>query len=454
MIIKRFLIAGILLFIYGCASIRTNYEFYEPVLVEIRNGNYNSAANKIYEAELNSEYADKDRVLLHLDKGIIFHYQDEYKQSSNEFELAELAIEELYTKSISKGAFSMLLNDNALAYDGEVYENLYLNIFKALNYVHQNEFDDAYVEIRRITNKLKELDVKLEEQIDQLNASEESKFEVDPVYLDYYNNVLANYLSYLIFRSEGEFDNSRISFEKLNQAWETYPDVYNFKKPKAVVDSSINSLVYLNVLSFTGSSPIKESVGARITTFDDHVIISDPTNFHLQPIPIPGIKYGWNFKFSFPQIQTFQSDVTKIEVFADSTKLGELELLENMNNVAIKTFESEKSIIYFKTITRAIAKGIGASALGRTIKKEAKGTLGDILAGIANAAVDATENADLRSWRTMPGYCYVGEFQIEEGTYNIEIKFSNQFNEPILSTTYSDYKVTSGLNLLEAFHLN
>ncbi len=128
---KRFLIAGIL-FIYGCASIRTNYEFYEPVLFEIRNGNYNSAAEKINEAELNSEYADKDRVLLHLDKGIIFHYQDDYKKSSNEFELAELAIEELYTKSISKGAFSMLLNDNALAYDGEVYENLYLNIFKAL----------------------------------------------------------------------------------------------------------------------------------------------------------------------------------------------------------------------------------------------------------------------------------------------------------------------------------
>jgi uncharacterized protein len=454
MIIKRFLIAGILFFIYGCASIRTNYEFYEPVLVEIRNGNYNSAADKIYEAELNSEYADKDRVLLHLDKGIIFHYQDEYKQSSNEFELAELAIEELYTKSISKGAFSMLLNDNALAYDGEVYENLYLNIFKALNYVHQNEFDDAYVEIRRITNKLKELDVKLEEQIDQLNTSEESKFKVDPVSIDYYNNVLANYLSYLIFRSEGEFDNSRISFEKLNQAWETYPDVYNFKKPKAVIDSSLNSSVYLNVLSFTGSSPIKESVGARITTFDDHVIISDPTNFYIQPIPIPGIKYGWNFKFSFPQIQTFQSEIAKIEVFADSTKLGELELLENMNNVAVKTFESEKSIIYFKTITRAIAKGIGTSALGRTIKKEAKGTLGDILVGIANAAVDATENADLRSWRTMPGYCYVGEFQIEEGTYNIEIKFSNQFNEPVLSTTYSDYKVTSGLNLLEAFHLN
>jgi len=448
-------IAWVILLFSGCASLRTNYEFYAPILLEIQNGNFDSAVQKINEAELNKEYADKDRVLLHLDKGIIFHYQGNYKESNKELELAEYSIEELYTKSISKGVFSFLLNDNALAYDGEVYDDLYINIFKSLNYLHLNDFDGAYVEVRRITNKLKELDLKLEEQINQLNTSGDSKFKVDPVYLDYYNNVLANYLGYLIFRAEGEYDNSRISLEKLNEAWSTYPDVYNFNKPKAVADSNLNSSVYLNILSFTGSSPIKESVGARITTFDDYILISDPTNFYSQPIFIPGIKYGWNFKFEFPRILDFESEIGKIEVFADSTKLGELELLENMNNVAMKTFESQKSIIYFKTITRALIKGIGASALGRTIQKETDGgLLGDILVGITNAAVDATEGADLRSWRTLPGYCYVGEFKIEKGNFDIEIRFLNHFDEPIISTTYWNYNIKSGINLLEAFHIN
>jgi len=448
------LICSIILF-SGCASIRTNYEFYAPILSEIQNGNFDSAAEQITKAEINEEYADKDRVLLHLDKGIILHYQGNYQESNKEFELAESSIEELYTKSVSKGVFSFLLNDNALAYDGEVYEDLYINIFKSLNYLHLNDFDGAYVEIRRITNKLKELDVKLEEQVDQLNTAEDSKFKVDPVNLDYYNNVLANYLSYLIFRAEGEYDNGRISFEQLNEAWETYPDVYNFEKPDVLAKSNLNNSVYINILSFVGPPPIKEPIGARITTFDDYILISDPTEFYIQPIVIPGIKYGWNFKFEFPQILTSNSEIAKIEVFADSSKLGELELLENMNNVAVKTFESQKSIIYFKTITRAIVKGIGASALGRTIKKETDGgVLGDILAGIANAAVDATEASDLRSWRTMPGFCYVGEFEIEKGTYDIEIRFLNHFNEPILSTTYWEYNVKSGLNLLEAFDLN
>ncbi len=145
----------------------------------------------------------------------------------------------------------------------------------------------------------------------------------------------------------------------------------------------------------------------------------------------------------------------RISVLANGKELGDLGLLENMNNVATKTFEADKSIIYFKTLTRALLKGIGTSALGRTIKKETKGgILGDILTGIANAAVDATENANLRSWRTMHGYCYVGEFDIEEGTYNIDIKFYDNFNNEVLVTSYTDYKVRRGLNLLESFYID
>jgi hypothetical protein len=147
--------------------------------------------------------------------------------------------------------------------------------------------------------------------------------------------------------------------------------------------------------------------------------------------------------------------VKRIEVFADSVKLGNLELLENMNNVALKTFQANKTITFFKTITRAILKGIGSAELGKSIKGETKDELlGDILAGIANLAVDATENADLRTWRTMPGYCHVGEFNLKEGVYDIEIKFFDELNNLIYSTLYNEYRITRGLNLVEAFYLN
>ena len=109
---SRFFVWIILIF-SGCASLRTNTEFYNNILPDLQNGNFNSAAEKIKAAELDEEYADKDRVLLYLDKGIINHYQDNFQGSNKELEMAELSIEELYTKSIREKIASSILNDNS-----------------------------------------------------------------------------------------------------------------------------------------------------------------------------------------------------------------------------------------------------------------------------------------------------------------------------------------------------
>ncbi len=439
----------------GCSSIRTNTQFYEPILDDLKKGNFEQAAVDVADAEVEGEYADKDRVLLHLDKGIINYYNGNYRLAIDELSAAENAIDELYTKSISKAAASILLNDNALDYSGNVYEDLYINVFKALCFVRINDYDGAYVEIRKITDKLKEFDVYFEEYVQSLNSSEETKFDIDAKKLDYYNNALSNYLAHLIFRADGDYDGSRISLEQLYDAWETYDDVYDYSKPAAVTNTTSERGAFLNVIAFAGPAPIKKPVGARITTFNDFVIVSDPTEYYAQPILIPGIKSGWNFKFEFPEITEEGTEVYDIEVWVDSTHVGNLELLENMCNVAKKTFASEKNIIFFKTVMRAVAKGIASSALGRTVKKEAGGGfLGDLAALATNIAADLTENADLRSWRTMPGYSFVGEFDIQPGTYNVEIRFVNMQGKTLAKREYKNYKVTSKLNLLDAVYLN
>jgi len=444
-----------LLAAFGCSSFYTNTEFYQPILNSLKQGDYNQAVQEVKRAELDDEYASKDRLLLHLDKGILLHYQGNYKESNSEFAEAERIIEELYTKSISKAAASMLANDNALDYSGEVYENLYINIFKALNYINMDMFDEAYVEANRVNVKLREYDLYYEDMVSELNSAEDAKIKIDPEKLDYYNNVLANYISHVIYRADGDYDNSRIALEKLNEAWETYSDVYYFEKPKAVRETTSDRNTFLNIMAFVGNGPNKKAVGARITTFDHFIMVSDPTNYHVDAIPFPGIKYGWNFKFEFPTIEEEGTEVYGIEVYVDSTFYGRLDLLEDMIAVAKKTFQTEKSIIYFKTITRAVLKGIASSAAGRTIKKETGDNfLGDVAAALTNALVDATEHADLRSWRTMPGYCFVGEYDIDPGVYNVEIRFIGEIGQILSKRVYKDFKVVKGLNLLEAYHLN
>ena len=81
-----------------------------------------------------------------------------------------------------------------------------------------------------------------------------------------------------------------------------------------------------------------------------------PTNYYANAIFFPGIKYGYNFKFEFPQLIESNTVVNNIVVKADGKKVGSLELLEDINNVAVKTFQTNKSIIFFKTIARAVTK--------------------------------------------------------------------------------------------------
>lgn len=451
----KYRILIITLIITACSSIMTNQEFYSPVIEFLRNGNYASAADYIRNAEVEKQYADKDRLILFLDKGITLHYSRDYNESNLAFSEAEKIIDSLYTKSISKGIVSLLLNDNSLDYSGEVYEDLYINIFKALNYIHLNQFDEAYVEVNRISDKLKEQNVYLNETIAEFNSSNDTEIKIDEKDIDFYNDALANYISYLIFHAEGEYDNARISLSKLTNAWETYPNVYNYSLPIALIDSTNIPKTSLNVIAFTGNAPYKIPIGARITTFENWISITDPTQFYVDPIPFPGIEAGWNFKFEFPQIYEEGTSVYDIEIFVDGHFSGKMELLENIANVATKTFEVHKNVIFFKTIARAIAKGIASKKGGDALKKEVKDkALGDILAFALNLAVDATEHADLRSWQTIPGYTFISKIPILPGVHDIKVRFLDNNGNVLKTENFENYNVSDKLNLLETYYLD
>src|SRR5690554_746354 len=67
-------------------------------------------------------YKSKERLLYYLDAGMLHHYQGNWEKSNELLQMAEDTIEELYTKSLSRAAASMLLSDNSLEYSGEDYE--------------------------------------------------------------------------------------------------------------------------------------------------------------------------------------------------------------------------------------------------------------------------------------------------------------------------------------------
>ncbi|MGD9488425.1 MAG: COG3014 family protein [Calditrichaceae bacterium] len=458
------------LLIVGCASTMTQLEHYEPIMMDLHTGNFENAVKKIDNAKKSGKYSKKDRVLYYLDKGAVLYFNGEYEKSNNAFEKAELAMEELFTKSISKAAGSLLLNDNILDYSGEIYENIYINIFKSLNYLNLGKFDDAYVETKRVNDKLRALADKYDKLVTDMNKSGKSKVEIQTSKNKFYDDVLTHYLSYLIFSADGEYDNCRISLQKLKTAWDENTHIYDHNIPDAVKNKFYfepsgdelhvqqNDRSALNIIAFTGLAPTKEPVGGLITTYDDAVGVSElDVPIPLPNIAFPGMKPGFHFKFSLPVLKPAESAISRIEIMADGVYLGNLDLLEDMGKIAIHTFEQKKDIIYFKTILRTVTKGLAAAKAKEKIKKEtgSNGFFTTLLNAAVDVGVDATENADLRCWRTMPNQCYIGEFDIDPGVHNITINFLNSYGSIIQSKSIEQYTVVhNGFNLIDAVSLN
>lgn len=442
------------LFIFAsCGAVATRTEFYEPVTADLGRGDYAAAAQEFEGSK--KKFSAKDRFLYYLDSGALYHYASEYDSSNARLSAAEAAAEELFTKSISRAAGSMLLNDNILEYAGEDYEILYTNLLKALNYLAQDKFDEAFVEIRRANLKLGLLEQKYQDAATLFNRnSDRDAFEVKIDYtaekIRFSNDAFARYLSMHIYAAEGKYDDARIDHELLQEAFATQPHIYDFPVPE--VNYSPDSGAILSVVGLAGLAPVKEALNLRIRTDKDlglvQVLYTDSENEDVEygHLPLP-VKADYYFKFAIPKLSARPVTLSSIRVFADSACLGELSLIEDVSKVAEETFRAKSSLIYLRSVARAVAKGLTTHKL--KTKVDTGGFGGWLKKAAIDVGSDISENADLRCARYLPGRVYVGDFEIAPGVYDLRIEYLDQTGAVISVMDIPGYRVKGrGLNMI------
>ncbi|HBC45484.1 MAG TPA: hypothetical protein DCZ43_00410 [candidate division Zixibacteria bacterium] len=442
------------LILSGCGAVATRTKFYMPVTDTLVAGNFTQAA-----AEFNkAKFDKKDRFLYFVDSGALYHYASEYDSSNIRLSSAENAADELFTRSISRAATSILLNDNVLEYSGEDYEILYTNLLKALNYLALNKFDDAFVEIRRADLKLSLLGQKYRDASDELQRGEASdttgtKLDYKPGEVRFNNDALARYLGLHMYAAEGKWDDARIDYEKYLDAFLSQPEIYPFEPPDVVY--GIDSGAVLSVVGLAGLCPVKEALNLRLRTDKDlglvQVLYTDSENKDVEygNLALP-VKADYYFKFAIPKIAPRPSTISAIRIWANGNELGELGLLEDVGKIAEETFEAKKTLIYLRSVGRAVAKGLASHKL-----KEKVDT-GDFVGWLKKVAVDVgsdiSENADLRCARFLPGKIYAADFVVPPGTYNLKIEFIDSSGRVAQTDTIPNYSVTKdGFNLVRAF---
>ncbi len=445
-------------FISSCASWQSQKDQFFDVDKKVAMQDYSSAASALT-ASKDQYYAKKDRVLFYLDVGMLNHYQPNPIKSNESLTQAEDAIEELYTKSISKAAASLLLNDNILDYSGEDYENVYLNVFKALNYVQLNQFDPAFVEVRRINNKLSALGDKYEKIAEEYNKSDEAKAKFTVAKNQFNNSALGRYLSMLMYRADGKYDDARIDLEEIDRAWASQSQLYNFPKPDFSNALVKTGKIKLNVISFVGKAPQLFAKNLTIHTFKDAVAIyiSDgKKEKELDVITWPKMTSGYHFKFSLPYMEKQGTKVARVSVELNGRSVSQLQMIESLENAAEDTYKLKEGITYLKTIIRTVTKGILNEKANKELdKKTGGGLFGELTRLATSAVVDASENADLRLARYFPARALVGETDVEPGSYHLSIKYYDANGQLLFIDDRGQVSVAAGgLNLFHSAFLN
>lgn len=413
--IKTFSFLLIIFFMIGCGG----YKFSE-VIEPLERGHPEAAYTY-----LQKHAPKKSDIPYQFELGLVAHYANHFPESSTAFNQAGDIAEDRYTKSISKEVGSLITSDKLRPYTGTQYERLLSHYYRALNYVYQGQLDGALVECRRATNLI-------------------NYFKGENEKYDFLGTGFLACLSGVIFEAAGEWNDAYISYKQAAAYYQNAAEKTGVRMP----DDIGYSLVRLaRRLGFTdeleryrrqygeppehpknygelilfyesGYIPTKteEALTFPILKKDD---VEDekfvPTLIGRQGRTYADVELEYLLRVAIPTIGSNRPYFAGIEVAVGKDQKRGV-LVADVENIAIETFDAQRPIILVRTLVRAVTKYL----LYRKANKE-----NEALGILVNLAGVVTEQADTRSWKTLPNQIFMVRMPLPAGTHTLNLSFLN-----------------------------
>jgi hypothetical protein len=426
------LVVPVIFLFFSCASSK---DLWEPVDSAVGKGDFQTGINDIEKAQEGGKplYKEGNQISLYLDKGMLEYYAGDFDASYQDLGECERLIEDAYTKSVTQGVASYFANDNTKDYAGEDYEDIYINIFNALNAYHLNN-GQAYALINALVQQGGELQIVAEKYTGDVPKSRQFiettvklagtgfslgtlKFPETKA-VTFSNSAFARYLGAVFALADGNKDMARFQLFELQNAY-TLPVYSGIPVPAPLTvtggrGDERGPLLdipagkgQLNVLAFAGLSPVKEAETQQAA----FPFLQTPT-LMMAELKVPVLK---------PRPSAIKSITVSV---GDGEPLG-LELLEDLGAVVTDTFNGHQSSVYLKTFVRTVSKYLAADISAQVAIKQGQSPLAVMaIAFGAKKALDATEGADVRAARYLPGKVYIGAINLDPGVYTITVAYS------------------------------
>jgi len=402
--LKKRLLYILIVVLTGCAS----FNFYKKIDSAILSGNF-TEADQIVEQE-KKHYAGEHELLYYFDRGSILQMVGDYDASTAQLNNAELKIESLYTKSVTKELSSYFTNDMSLPYEGEDFEQVMVHIIKGLNFMYKGDFNGALVEARKVNHRLNLLS---------------DRYEGKNIYKE---DAFARYLSAIAYEAKGEMNDAFIAYKKALSAYKDYQNLYGASVPQNLKSELLRAAdavkFYDEIEEFKkewGEKVYFEKYkdfrqkGEIIFVIYDGMApykISKHVDFPVKEKD----KIAYYVKVAFPQFVARENIISSAQVTVDDIILSS-SVVEDITPIAIKTLENKNFLIQAKAIARAITKYQTAKAVSNDGKNKWLG----LAANIFNVA---TEQADTRSWRTLPGRFHLLRIALKPGSYRLKLSLN------------------------------
>ncbi len=318
----------------------------------------------------------------------------------------------------SEGA-SLLTNDNALPYEGRPFEKIFLHEYQALNYLATGKPTDALVEVRNAEFEQRQVLLANDSKVYAATRSAQQQGFNPNAYTnaDFFSgmnaaagrvknafqNAYAFYISALIYEAAGQLNDAYIDDKKALEIWPDNPTVrrdvlrigtLSGMSEVAQAAKAVPHLLppplsgSLVVLYEQGWVPVKQNLRFPIVT-------SSTTNYLAVPI--------YSGPFMLPQPLNYLIDQQP----ATTSPLVDV--------VALATFDLKQQLpgILARQWLRLLTK----QKMQRELNKNA-GDLGSLF-GVLLTAV--TDQADVRSWSSLPANAQTDRVWLAPGAHSVVI---------------------------------
>jgi hypothetical protein len=426
--------------VVGCAGAGfSNQEFQTDVIDE----DYERALERL------EAFSDEDVSAL-LDRAVILQAMGQYHASNAAFEIAERRIESLYTRSLSKEALALLANDRALDYRASGFEHAYISYYRAWNYLELGRVDDVLVEARRINERL--------------NFRSSSCEDIDGACG---HDVFLRYFSGLLFEWAGEINDAYVSYVQADAARASSETIYGTKAP---ADLGIRLVRLADMLGFKDEAPVHAEVfhldleevrqlpRSSVVLFWENGMIGSREQVSLV-IPIfegeSGLiaqdRDGWSEKLAGRQNMHYEHNTVDyllpvslpsyVEAPPTATR-AEMHLGKRSRETRSA---AELSAMARESLNQALP-GILIRAIGRGLVKyfaseKAEEEFGEFAGILVNIVGVALEQADTRSWRSLPYQIQIASFSTPAGAYEGRLRIYGNGDEQIEEAEYETVEV-------------